>query len=191
VRWIHHIYLRGEDSPWVWNCVRDDSPLIKRLIAIRDCMTRLEGSIDAAKLRLSSWADGEWMSVLLGYEYFRSKGSKLSWPGSIWNSFVSPKHAFTLWLAARKRLPTKDRLSFLHVEGSCVLCVGNMESEAHLFFQCPFSSLLWRRIRDWLGISREMSTISSALKWIKKEARGSSVRAKAIKVGLACTVYHI
>jgi len=36
-----------------------------------------------------------------------------------------------------------------------------------------------------------MSTISSALKWIKKEARGSSGRAKAKKVALACTVYHI
>ena len=84
-----------------------------------------------------------------------------------------------------------DRLTFLDVDEACVLCVGNMESEAHLFFLCPLSSLVWSHIRDWLGITRRMSTISSALKWIKKEARGSSGRAKAKKVALACTVYQI
>ena len=33
VRWVHHIYLNRDISPWEWNCVRDDSPLLKRLIA--------------------------------------------------------------------------------------------------------------------------------------------------------------
>ena len=65
------------------------------------------------------------------------------------------------------------------------------ESADHLFFQCSFSAMVWKCIRDWLGISRGMLTISSALKWIKKEAKGSSGKAKAKKVALACTVYHI
>ena len=165
--------------------------MLKRLIAIRDRVCQLEGSIEAAKRRFSSWADGERMCISFGYEYFRSKGSKLLWPGSIWNSYVTPKHAFTLWLAARKRLPTKDRLSFLQIDDSCVLCLGNRESEAHLFFQCAFSSMVWTHIKEWLDISRAMSTISSALKWMRKEARGSSCRAKARRLALACTVYHI
>ena len=33
--------------------------------------------------------------------------------------------------------------------------------------------------------------ISSALKWIRKESRGSSRRAKARCIALACTVYQI
>jgi len=191
VRWIHHIYLRGIDTLWGWNSARDDSPLIKRLIAIRDRLIRLEGSVEAAKLRISSWADGERMVISMGYDFFRKKGPKLCWPGTVWNSWVTPKHAVTLWLAARRRLPTKDRLSFLQLEEQCVLCVGNRESAAHLFFACEFSRTIWTRIRAWLNISRLMTTIDSALKWIKKESRGSGCNAKARCVALACTVYHI
>ena len=33
--------------------------------------------------------------------------------------------------------------------------------------------------------------VTSALKWIRKEARGSSCRAKTRRMALACTVYHI
>ena len=191
MRWIHHIYLKGDGTPWGWNCARVDSPLIKRLIAIRDCLIRLEGSVEAAKLRLSSWADGDRMVISMGYDYFRKKGPKLSWPRTVWNSWVTPKHAVTLWLAARRRLATKDRLSFLQMEEHCVLCVGNRESVAHLFFACDFSKSIWTRIKAWLNISRAMSTIDSALKWIKKESRGSGCNAKARCTALACTVYHI
>jgi len=191
VRWVHHIYLKGDVSAWEWKCIRDDSPLLKRLVAIRDKICLVEGSVEAAKRRLSSWAVGERMCISLGYEFFRYKGSRLAWTNSVWNSYVTPKHAFTLWLAAQKRLPTKDRLTFLQVDESCAFCVGNKESADHLFFQCSFSAMVWRCIRDWLGISRGMSTISSALKWIKKEAKGSSEKAKAKKVALTCTVYHI
>ena len=191
VRWVHHIYLRGDASPWLWNSVRDDSPLLKRLIAIRDRVCHREGSIDAAKRKFASWEVGDHLNISLGYDYFRNRGSKLPWPSVIWNAYVTPKHAFTLWLASRKRLPTKDRLSFLHLEDSCVLCVGNRESAEHLFFRCTFSSLVWARIRHWLDITRAMSTISSALRWIRKEARGSTCRARAKRVALACSVYHI
>ena len=47
VKWVHHIYLKGDASPWLWNSVRDDSPLLKRLIAIRDRLCQVEGSIEA------------------------------------------------------------------------------------------------------------------------------------------------
>jgi len=191
VRWVHQIYLRGDVSPWMWFYARDDSPLIKRLIAIRDRLTMLEGSIDAARLRISSWAVGERMDVSKGYEYFRMKGPKLLWPGTVWNSSVTPKHSITLWMAARRRLPTKDRLSFLHMQDNCVLCVGNRESVAHLFFACEFSKSIWTRIKAWLNITRAMTTISSALKWIKRESRGSGRNAKARCMALACTVYQI
>ena len=36
-----------------------------------------------------------------------------------------------------------------------------------------------------------MTTLKAAVKWIKKEARGTSAQAIAKKVGLACTVYSI
>ena len=134
---------------------------------------------------------GDRIIISRGYDYFRKKGPKLSWPRTVWNSWVTPKHAVTLWLAARRRLATKDRLSFLQMEEHCVLCVGNRESVAHLFFACEFSKSIWTHNKAWLNISRAMSTIDSALKWIKKESRGSGCSAKARCTALACTVYHI
>ena len=142
-------------------------------------------------MKLSSWAIGERLIISRAYDYFRKKGPRLPWTGSVWNASVVPKHAVTLWLAARRRLPTRDRLSFLQVEEYCVLCEGCRETVTHLFFGCGFSKLIWTRIKEWLNISRAMSTINSALKWIKKESRGSGCKAKAKRIALACTVYNI
>ena len=36
-----------------------------------------------------------------------------------------------------------------------------------------------------------MQTIKATVKWMIKEARGTGLQAKAKKISLACTVYHI
>jgi hypothetical protein len=36
-----------------------------------------------------------------------------------------------------------------------------------------------------------MTTLASALKWIKKEARGTQIGTKARKLALACTVHRL
>ena len=36
-----------------------------------------------------------------------------------------------------------------------------------------------------------MQTIKAAVKWMIKEARGTGPQAKAKRIGLACTVYHL
>ena len=46
-------------------------------------------------------------------------------------------------------------------------------------------------IKQWLGISRAISTLEAAIKWIFNEARGTEIQAKAKRIGLACTVYYI
>ncbi|KAL0430919.1 UNVERIFIED_CONTAM: Retrovirus-related Pol polyprotein from type-2 retrotransposable element R2DM [Sesamum radiatum] len=89
--------------------------------------------------------------------------------------FVPPKYSFVLWLGLRRRLATRDRLSFLHEEEACSLCINRQESARHLFFECPFSDFVWSHIRHWVGLSRRMSTLPSAMKWFKKEKTGSFV----------------
>ncbi|KAL2224967.1 UNVERIFIED_CONTAM: hypothetical protein Sindi_2964700 [Sesamum indicum] len=42
-----------------------------------------------------------------------------------------------------------------------------------------------------LALSRTMSTLQSAVKWLKKEKTGSSVQNKARHLALACTVYTL
>ncbi|KAI3458729.1 hypothetical protein Pfo_015392, partial [Paulownia fortunei] len=77
------------------------------------------------------------------------------------------------------------------IDGTCNLCNRELENHQHLFFKCSISYNIWKQIRDWIGIKREMSNINSALKWIKKEAGGTLWHNKAKKIALACTVYQI
>ncbi|KAL2246258.1 UNVERIFIED_CONTAM: hypothetical protein Sindi_2894000 [Sesamum indicum] len=125
------------------------------------------------------------------YEYFRSKLARQPWKAAIWKAYIPPKYSFILWLGLRGRLATRDRLGFLQEEDLCSLCINTKESAKHLFFECPFSNFVWSRIRHWLGINRTMSTLQSAVKWLKKEKIGSSVQNKARHLALACTVYTL
>ncbi|KAK4413793.1 hypothetical protein Salat_2792100 [Sesamum alatum] len=109
----------------------------------------------------------------------------------IWQAYISPKFTFILWLGIRERLSTRDRLAFRQEKTSCSSCINISESAKHLFFDCPFSERVWSDIRKWLGINSHMSTILSAIKWLKKEKTGSSVQNKARLLALACTVYSL
>ncbi|KAL7104250.1 hypothetical protein ACP275_08G232400 [Erythranthe tilingii] len=105
-------------------------------------------------------------------------------------SSITPKHSFILWLGTLSKLRTRDRIKHLVIDKSCIFCTVN-ESAIHLFFGCTFTYNVWRIIREWIGFPRATTTLKSALKWLKKEVRGSCWRQNAKKVALACIVYPI
>ncbi|KAL2246040.1 UNVERIFIED_CONTAM: hypothetical protein Sindi_2872200 [Sesamum indicum] len=109
----------------------------------------------------------------------------------LYGRFLSHRSTHLSCGLAQGRLTTRDRLGFLQEENLCSLCINTKESAKHLFFECPFSNFVWSRIRHWLGINRSMSTLQSAVKWLKKEKTGSSVQNKARHLALACTVYTL
>ncbi|KAK4422081.1 hypothetical protein Salat_2159100 [Sesamum alatum] len=55
----------------------------------------------------------------------------------------------------------------------------------------PPNDYVWSHIRQWLGITRHMSTLHSAVKWLKNQKTGSFVQNKARTLALACTVYSL
>ncbi|KAK4383087.1 hypothetical protein Sango_2809900 [Sesamum angolense] len=140
---------------------------------------------------MTEWTDSKGLVTSKAYEYFRPKLPRQPWKASIWKAFIPPKYSFILWLGLRERMATRDRLAFLHEDPSCSMCINSKESAKHLFFECPFSSYVWSHIRQWFGITRRMSTLLSAVKWLKKEKTGSSVQNKARHLALACTVYSL
>jgi len=190
VRWVSHVYL-GIYSIWDRSAKKDDSPLLKKILFIRDSILQKEGSVSAAINLLESWRDGDSIKIQQAYNYFRPKGMRKMWAKDVWNVAVPPKHAFTLWLSAKSKLLTKDNLLFLNIDRACGLCGTSEESHQHLFFQCTVTSRIWGQIKAWMGMHRSMSTLASSFKWLKKEARGSSWLCKAKRVAFACTVYYI
>ncbi|KAL0446228.1 UNVERIFIED_CONTAM: hypothetical protein Slati_1750700 [Sesamum latifolium] len=190
VQWINGVYLRG-GSIWDWQPKKGDSPLLQRLADIRNRLVTEFGSTEVAIQFMEAWTNQKGLDTSKAYEYFRPKRTRQPWQEAIWQAFIPPKYSFVLWLGLRGRLATRDRLSFLHEEEACSLCINRGESVGHLFFECSFSDFVWSHIRHWVGISRRMSTLLSAVKWLKKEKTGSPVQNKARRIALACTVHSL
>lgn len=92
----------------------------------------------------------------------------VSWARFIWNKAIIPKYRITSWLFTLNRNPTKDRLTSwgLDLENWCLLCGTNPESRDHLFFVCPYSSLVWKAAIGVLGFSNPPFQWETILRWL-------------------------
>jgi len=86
--------------------------------------------------------------------FFRQRKNEVAWWSLIWFTQAILKQAFLLWLAVYNRLTTADRLLSWDFSGdtSCVFCRRGTESRDHLFFQCSFSSRIWKECMNRCSI---------------------------------------
>ncbi|XP_010549577.1 PREDICTED: uncharacterized protein LOC104820715 [Tarenaya hassleriana] len=93
----------------------------------------------------------------------------VTWHKSVWFPRSIPKHSFIVWLAAKNRLPTKDRLLSwgLDVADTCVLCDSSVESVDHLFFCCQYTHVVWSAILAPAVIQPpSLMTFEDQLQWL-------------------------
>lgn len=83
IKWVSNQYF-GSASIWDRAFNIEDSPLIKKLSAIRDSLILSEGSSAAAIQRLSSWVSDDHLSIKVAYDFFRPKGRKICWVKDVW-----------------------------------------------------------------------------------------------------------
>lgn len=98
------------------------------------------------------------------------------WCPAIWHRLMIQNCSYFMWLALRNRLLTKDRMLYfrIHVDPSCVLCRCNVETSEHIFFDCPYTSILKHSspvdltlsLQDWLAGIFFIGSLSN----LKKEA---------------------
>ena len=64
----------------------------------------------------------------------------------MWFKENIPRNTFISWLAFLRRLPTRDRLRRwrMNVPQECVLCSTGIETHHHIFFECEYSSSIWK-----------------------------------------------
>jgi hypothetical protein len=190
IRWISHFYLKGK-SIWEASSSHEDSPLLKSITNLKELMLYREGSRRAAESRMETWAKENDFNIRKVYEYLRPKHPDVRWAQMVWNKDVVPKHSFILWLGIKGKLLTKDKLHLEDEEKLCPLCRQEDESIKHLFFICPWVTPAWDDIKAWLGFHREMNSLASTVKWIRKETKGRGAHARAKRVAVACFVYTI
>ena len=133
---------------------------------------------------LSSWSTSVGPFLSHAYQFFRPVGSTISWHRVVWEQWSLPKYSFILWLAALGKLRTQDRLRFIPIDPACVFCRQEGESHRHLFFLCGWPCQLWTIIKDWLRITRDMNSLSSALRWLHPKKRNMAARMRRLSLGI-------
>jgi len=137
-------------------------------------------------------------SVSVVWESIRPRDVEVSWFSTVWFSWCIPKHAFLLWLVMKQKLKTQDMLKSWDIAMMsnqdpllCFLCGTQADSHSHLFFECPFSSRVWKDVRSRAGL-QVMSpswniVIQDYISMVSKRSIGSIVS----RLILAASVYFI
>ncbi|XP_023770921.1 uncharacterized protein LOC128133963 [Lactuca sativa] len=81
-------------------------------------------------------------------------GQKVPWVHLVWFKQCIHRLSFILWLAIHERLMTQDRMRFWDKNKNlkCTLCNMQPDSHSHLFFECPYWFLVWKVVKDKVGI---------------------------------------
>ncbi|GAV75791.1 hypothetical protein CFOL_v3_19267, partial [Cephalotus follicularis] len=73
----------------------------------------------------------------------------------------------------------------------CAFLCGETETLQHLFFQCPFSSMVWREVLLMCNIARPLLSWAEEVLWMSTHARGSAFHHTVRRLAFAATVYHL
>lgn len=87
-------------------------------------------------------------TIALGYHVLDKQAlgnAEVPWWKNIWNKFSWPKCNFFSWLVVYGKYLTWDNLCKRGFQGPsvCFLCLKEVETVSHLFFQCPFARTIW------------------------------------------------
>ncbi|GKB48666.1 zinc finger, CCHC-type containing protein [Tanacetum coccineum] len=93
---------------------------------IKSCVADLVANEDLVQWRDLNGALS-CFSVGAAWEALRPRGVEVFWYRVVWLSHCTPRHAFHLWLV-------------------------QLDSHAHLFFECPCSSKAWQLVRPLVGL---------------------------------------
>ncbi|GKB96202.1 putative reverse transcriptase domain-containing protein [Tanacetum coccineum] len=97
-------------------------------------------------------------SVAAVWNCVRPRSDVVNWCDVVWLSNCIPRHAFHMWLVAKRRLKTQDLLRQWDINRTnqifqCSLCDGQPDSHEHLFFECVFSKQVWDSLKELAGLS--------------------------------------
>ncbi|KAJ6940685.1 hypothetical protein NC651_006728 [Populus alba x Populus x berolinensis] len=147
-------------------------------------------------LWLDYWLpDGRRICDLLPFRVISSTG--LPWNAKVADIISAghtPRHAFIFWIASMERLYTRDRLLSFGVTtaSSCILCGLQAETHDHLFFQCPYSSTVWRELSAKTLYSWPTTTWQRLLQWAASSFRKPKEFTHILsRMVLSTTVYYI
>ncbi|GJU39275.1 hypothetical protein Tco_1192232 [Tanacetum coccineum] len=149
--------------------------------------------LDGAQDRLI-WRDsnGNQISFKVSsvWSSIRPRGEKVDWYEFVWFPMCVPRHAFNLWLIVKKKLKTQDMLRNwdANLANVCSMCETQLDSHEHLFFECPFSQVIWSHMKVYTGLdasAHDLYLIISNFLSLAKRKTSRSVIAKLVVLASA------
>ncbi|XP_050211894.1 uncharacterized protein LOC126662051 [Mercurialis annua] len=120
-----------------------------------------------------------------------SNRDKISWRPNPNGNVL--RYSFTTWLALNNKLNTKDKLlkwGFVP-DDKCSFCNIAIETTRRLFFSCPYSSEIWKKVLVYLGFHISPDCWNRDVSFFTRRGRGKFKAAKARKIGFSAAVYQI
>ena len=183
IQWVHHYYIYSL-SFWDTDAHPSSLPLWKSIINFRDKLVEMGGGQSHVLSLMENWSSSTGPFTAKAYEFLRLRSNPVHWRKVVWESWSMPRYSLIIWLAVLGRLRTKDRLHFLQTDLTCVFCQVDNESHSHLFFGYHWISLLWQMIRNWLRITRCMSSLSSAIRGLCRGGNNADSRMRRVSLGI-------
>ncbi|XP_022020017.1 uncharacterized protein LOC110920089 [Helianthus annuus] len=136
-------------------------------------------------------SSGVWNSI-------RTREADVDWFKIVWFSQCIPRHAFLMWLIMRGKLLTQDKIlqwDFARRKNMnmmcCLLCYADVDSHAHLFFECKFSSQVWCSVRNKGGMASVGSKWDTIVAWLSSRASSKSAINFVSRIVVATTAYIV
>ncbi|XP_075080594.1 uncharacterized protein LOC142166077 [Nicotiana tabacum] len=149
IQWIHTYCIKQQV---IWKMkAKQASWLVQNILGAGKNLTEVNIAIEEV-LSMKEY------SIRLIYNKLRGDLPKVEWMRLLCNNWSSPKWRFILYLAILERLYTRDRVLGwgIAISSACSLCEKVEESHEHLFFQCKYSTSIWSKLLQWVGIQRNV-----------------------------------
>ncbi|GKE59119.1 reverse transcriptase zinc-binding domain-containing protein [Tanacetum coccineum] len=130
-------------------------------------------------------------SVSTAYYDLQCNQDNVTWKDLVWFSQNIPKHAFILWLAIQGNLTTQDKIRNWGTYDmlACPLCLADMDSHSHLFFNCNYSRNFWHMVKRQIDVKSNGSEWGDIVNGFAKIKDGNSIGSVVRRLCLAASVY--
>ena len=100
------------------------------------------------------------------WDQITEKRTTVFWSKSVWFTQEVPRFSFIVWLAARNRLSTGNRMRTWNIQHGCVLCGERDETRDHIFFACPYFFTVWDTVARKLTGNRTNPNWMTSLRFV-------------------------
>lgn len=181
IKWIHSMYIKQQQIHNI-KIPNQASWMVRKI---------LEATVTLSQQQQLSHID---CSVRKLYLHQIGQLPRVMWRNLTIKNPARPKAVFNLWLILQDRLPTKVRVKQWNsnIDSMCILCQQWEESRNHLFYHCPFTTMMMHQAMGWIGVTQPtFQSWDRFIQWVVAKAKGRTARAHAMKLIFAEVCYCV